>query len=176
MWSLPVPELDLPAHLQAIMFVATEPLSVKRLAEITESTPEATTEALSYLESELENTGLRLIVLDDQYRLVTAPDAAATIRRFLQSETSSELSRPALETLAIVAYRGPITKSGIESIRGVSSDTMIRNLLSRGLIAESGKSNEPGRPTLYAISHTFMQHFGLTSQQDLPPLPEAPKP
>lgn len=169
-------KLDLAANLQAVLFVATEPLSVERLAQITEATAEATVAALAALAGELEHGGLRISELDGQYRLVTAPETAPTIRRFLQSETNSDLSRPALETLAIVAYRGPITKSGIEAIRGVSSDTMLRNLLSRGLINEAGKSDEPGRPPLYAISHAFMQHFGLTSPQDLPPVPEAPEP
>jgi segregation and condensation protein B len=95
------------------------------------------------------------------------------VRRFLQEETNSELSKPALETLAIVAYRGPVTKSQIEAIRGVASETMLRNLLARGLILEAGKSQEPGRPIRYAISHSFLQHFGLTSAAELPPLPGA---
>ena len=171
-----MPELSLSARLQAVLFVATEPLSAERLAEITESTAEEAAAALAGLARGLKGAGLRLSELDGKYRLVTAPEAAATVRRFLQSESNSDLTRPAMETLAIVAYRGPITKSGIEAIRGVSSDTMLRNLLSRGLISESGKSDEPGRPALYSISHTFMQHFGLTSPRDLPPLPEAPKP
>ena len=73
-----------------------------------------------------------------------------------------------------MAYKGPLTKTAIEDIRGVASDTMIRNLLARGLIVEAGRSSEPGRPQLYAVSHTFLQHFGLTSSAELPPLPEAP--
>lgn len=168
-----MPELSLSAQLQAVLFVATEPLSTDRLAEITHTTTEATMDGLATLGNDLDHSGLRLSVLDQKYRLVTAPEAATTIRHFLQSESNSDLSRPALETLAIVAYRGPITKSGVESIRGVSSDTMLRNLLSRGLICESGKSDEPGRPALYSISHTFLQHFGLTSPKDLPAIPEA---
>lgn len=169
-------KLSLAAQLQAVLFVATEPLSIERLAETADTTTELAKAALEELSLQLELSGLRMSELHGQYRLVTAPDAATIIRRFLLSETNSDLTRPALETLAIVAYRGPITKSGIEAIRGVSSDTMIRNLLSRGLISESGKSDEPGRPPLYTISHTFMQHFGLTSLQDLPPVPEAPEP
>lgn len=167
-----MPELSLTARLQAILFVATEPLGAGRLAEAADASPEATAAALAELESTLAGSGLRLSELNGQYRLVTAPEAASTIRRFLREEANSDLSRPALETLAIVAYRGPLTKSAIEAVRGVASDTMLRNLLSRGLITEAGKSNEPGRPVLYSISQTFLQHFGLTSLRDLPPIPE----
>jgi segregation and condensation protein B len=167
-----VPELDLTARLQAVLFVATEPLSTERLAEATGASAKDTLAALAQLEVQLASTGLRLGELDGKYRLITAPEAADTIRRFLREEANSDLSRPALETLAIVAYRGPLTKSAIEAVRGVASDTMLRNLLSRGLITEVGKSSEPGRPVLYSISQTFLQHFGLTSLRDLPPIPE----
>jgi len=129
-------------------------------------------EALSSLQNSTRKDGICVSVLDGHYRLVSAPEAAATVRRFLQEESSSELSRSALETLAIIAYRGPLTKTRIEAIRGVASDTMLRNLLARGLVVTAGKSTDPGRPDLYAISHGFLQHFGLTSQTELPPVPE----
>ena len=91
----------------------------------------------------------------------------------LQEDTNSELTKPALETLAIVAYRGPITKSGIDELRGVASDAMVRNLLARGLIQEAGAADEPGRPQRFTVSHNFMQHFGLLGLEDLPPIPES---
>ena len=168
-----MPELSLAAKLQAILFVASEPMTVERLAEATETDAPAVSATLDELAQSLAGTGIRLSDLDGAHRLVSAPEAADTVRRFLQDESKSELTRPALETLAIVAYRGPLTKSQIEQIRGVASETMLRNLLTRGLINEAGKSSEPGRPMLYAISHTFLQHFGLTSARDLPPLEEA---
>jgi segregation and condensation protein B len=164
--------LDLPAQLEAILFVATEPLPLARLAATTGTSLAKTQAALAKLATSL-NGGVRLSEIGGQYRLVTAPLAATLVRQFLQDETKTELSRAALETLAIVAYRGPLTKSAIEAVRGVASDAMLRNLVTRGLIREAGRSDEPGRPQLYAVSHTFLQHFGLTSPADLPPLPGA---
>jgi segregation and condensation protein B len=104
--------------------------------------------------------------------LVTAPEVSLVVKKFLQDEARSELSKAALETLAIVAYRGPVTKAGIEQIRGVASETMLRNLLARGLIEEAGRVDEAGRPQQYAVSQTFLHQFGLTSTKDLPPMPE----
>jgi segregation and condensation protein B len=89
----------------------------------------------------------------------------------LNQRTKSELSQPALETLAIIAYRQPITKSQIESLRGVASDQTLRNLLGRGLIVEDGHADLPGKPRLYRTNTTFLQLFGLTRPQDLPDLP-----
>jgi segregation and condensation protein B len=167
-----MPEPNLMARVEAILFVATEPLTTARLEEAAGAGPADIEAALGELRQALDNTGLRLSELDGRYRLVTAPDTAAAVRRFLQEEGKSDLTRPALETLAIIAYRGPVTKGRIEQIRGVASETMLRNLLARGLINEAGKSSEPGRPVLYAISHVFLEHFGLTSAHDLPPVPE----
>jgi segregation and condensation protein B len=160
-------------QLQAILFVASEPVSLERLATATQHPPADVRSALDQLAKSLDSSGLRLSTLGKKYRLVTAPEVAAVIRAFLQEASRTELSRAALETLAIIAYRGPITKLQIETIRGVSSDTMIRNLLARGLITESGRSQEPGRPVQYGITHAFLQHFGLTSPDDLPDITEA---
>jgi segregation and condensation protein B len=166
-----MPKPSLADQLEAVLFVAAEPLPADRLATATGASPAATTQALTELEQRLEG-GIRLSHLHGRYRLVTAPDTAATVRQFLQYEAKTELTRPALETLAIIAYRGPITKAAIEQIRGVASETMLRNLLARGLITEAGKSNEPGRPLLYTVSHGFLQNFGLTGLHDLPPIPD----
>jgi segregation and condensation protein B len=160
-------------QLEAILFVAPEPISAKRLAQATGAGTAELDQALNELDARLLG-GIRLSRLGGEYRLVTSPGVAGVIRQFLQAESKNELSRPALETLAIIAYRGPLPKSAIEHIRGVASDTMLRNLLARGLITEAGRSTEPGRPPLYAISHTFLQHFGLTSLSELPPVPELP--
>jgi segregation and condensation protein B len=167
-----MPDLTLAHQLEAILFVAAEPLSTQRLAAAVNQPPAAVDQALAELAVKLQG-GIRLSQLHGRHQLVSAPDAASLVRQFLQDESKIELSRPALETLAIVAYRGPLTKTAIETIRGVSSDVMVRNLLARGLITESGRSSEPGRPLLYTISHEFLQHFGLTSTQDLPAIPPA---
>jgi segregation and condensation protein B len=165
-------EIALHVSLLAILFVASEPLSTEQLSRVTDAPEGEVEKTLTSLKSSMGDTGICLSVLDGKYRLVSSPRASNVVKTFLQAETSNELSRAALETLAIVAYRGPITKSRVDAIRGVSSDTMLRNLQARGLILVAGKSEEPGRPETYAVSHTFLQHFGLTSTQDLPPLPE----
>lgn len=169
-----MPEASLTKDLAALLFVATESLSLERLAEATGATPAQAKSALAELRAALAPSGLTVSELAGKFRLITAPESAGIVRRFLQEEGKNDLTRPALETLAIVAYRGPVTKSQIEQIRGVASETMLRNLIARGLIIEAGKSPEPGRPMRYAISQSFLEHFGLTSTQELPTLPEAP--
>jgi segregation and condensation protein B len=158
--------------IEALLFVASEPLTAGQLADSLSLPPGEVTAATQELGSRLTG-GLRLSHLDGRYRLVTAPELAATVRKFLQDEAKTELSKAALETLAIVAYRGPVAKGAIEQIRGVASETMLRNLIARGLIEEAGRAREPGRPQLYAVSQEFLHQFGLTSTNDLPPIPEA---
>lgn len=157
--------------LEAVLFVASEPLSATQLAKATGADLPDIQQTLDQLQTHKTN-GIQLSHLDGRYRLVTAPETASVVQQFMQAEAKTELTRPALETLAIIAYRGPITKTDIEQIRGVASDTMLRNLTARGLITEAGKSSQPGRPLQYTVSHTFLQHFGLTSTSDLPPIPE----
>jgi segregation and condensation protein B len=159
-------------QVEALLFVANEPLSAARLAELTEQPEAAVTQALTDIEAGLAQRGWHLSQLAGRYQLVTAPAAAEVVRRYLQAESRSELSKAALEALAIIAYRGPLTRTQLEEIRGVASDTMLRNLLQRGLIREQGHAAEPGRPVRYGVSQAFLHHFGLPSLQALPPLPE----
>jgi segregation and condensation protein B len=163
-------EATLETQLEALLFVAHEPLSLERLAKLVSSDKTLVKQALKLLETRFQKSGLRLSHLDGAYRLVTAPEADDTVRRYLQAEARADLSRPALEALAIIAYRGPLTRTQLDEIRGVTSDTMIRNLLQRGLISEHGAANEPSKPMLYTVSHAFLQHFGLSSLGELPPL------
>ena len=165
-------ELPSEQQIEAVLFVAASPLDVNQLAEATGIDTAAVTTGLAKLKTALKERGVQLVEHQAKYRLVSNPAAAAAVRKYLHDESNSELTKAALETLAIVAYRGPVTKSGIEAVRGVSSETMLRNLQLRGLIMEAGKSSEPGRPLLYAVSLNFLQHFGLESMSELPPLPE----
>lgn len=158
-------------QLEALLFVAAEPLTAKQLAASLDVPLGDATAALRELGSRLAG-GIRLSELHGRYRLVTAPEVTTVVKKFLQEEAKTELSKAALETLAIVAYRGPVTKGSIERIRGVASETMLRNLLARGLIEEAGRSREPGRAQQYAVSQAFLHQFGLTSTKDLPPMPE----
>jgi segregation and condensation protein B len=102
--------------------------------------------------------------------MVTAPEAAPHIERFLDLELSSKLSAPALETLAIVAYQQPVTRAEMEAVRGVNCDSVLRTLLSKGLIEEVGRLPQAGRPIVYGTTFEFLQHFGLQDLAELPPL------
>jgi segregation and condensation protein B len=168
-----VAEPALTQKLGSLLLVATEPLTAARLAEAASANLTEVKTALSSLRDALHPAGLDITELDGKFRLVSSPVSGPIVLKFLQEEGKSDLTRPALETLAIVAYRGPVTKGQIEQIRGVASETMLRNLLARGLITEAGKSSEPGRPMRYAISQSFLEHFGLSSPGDLPSVPEA---
>jgi len=160
-------------ELGALLFVANEPLSTEQLATFTGHDTKVVESTLTELSQTLGHTGIQLTQLHGHYRLVTAPDTDKLVRQYLEADSRSDLSKAALETLAIIAYRGPITRAALDEIRGVASDTMLRNLLQRGLIAEHGTAKQPGRPMLYAVSHSFLQHFGLSSLGELPPLEEA---
>ena len=167
---------ELSSLIQAVLFAAAEPVDVPTLTAATGHPQEDVQAALDELGEQLQATGLRLQTLHDHWQLTTAPESAASIKRYLSADARSELSRAALETLAMVAYRGPITRSRLDELRGVSSDTMIRNLLQRGLIIEHGRSSESGRTVQYAVSHRFLEHVGLGSLDELPALEDASSP
>ncbi len=126
--------------------------------------------ALTELEGRLARRGIRLQRYGDRVQLVTAPEAATVIERFLGLEGRLRLSRAAMETLAIIAYAQPITRPRIEAIRGVNSDSPLRTLLAAGLIEEVGRADSVGRPILYGTTFVFLQQFGLSSLEALPPL------
>jgi segregation and condensation protein B len=126
-------------------------------------------ERLGDLEVALRERGIRLAISGDRVELVTSPDAGALIARYVGVD-AIRLSAAALETLAIVAYRQPVTRSAVERIRGVDSDYTIRSLLHRRLVVELGRSEAPGRPFLYGTGFEFLERFGLTSLEELPPL------
>ena len=126
-------------------------------------------ERLGDLEIQLRDRGIRLVISGEQVMLGTAPDSGPLIARYLGAD-AVRLSPAALETLAIIAYRQPVTRGVIERIRGVDSGHVVRGLLHRRLIHEQGRADSPGRPILYATSIEFMERFGLTSLDDLPPI------
>jgi segregation and condensation protein B len=124
---------------------------------------------LGDLEVALAGRGIRVVLSGDRVELATAPEAGALIARYVGAD-AVRLSPAALETLAIVAYRQPITRAGIERIRGVDSDYTVRALLHRRLIAELGRSEAPGRPILFGTGFEFLERFGITSLEELPSL------
>lgn len=164
--------LSLEARVESLLFVADAPVSVGRLAEALEVTPAQIERALAELEAACAGRGLRLQRAGSLVQLTSAPEAAPHVERFLGLEARTSLSQAALETLAIIAYRQPITRPEIEAVRGVSSDSVLRTLLSVGLIEEVGRAPTVGRPIIYATTFEFLQHFGLGSLEELPPLGE----
>jgi segregation and condensation protein B len=162
--------LSVLAQVESLLFVADGPVSVGRLAKALEVTPGQVERALIDLAVLYAGRGLRLQRAGSLVQITTAPEAAPHVERFLGLETRAQLSRAALETVAIIAYRQPITRPEIEGIRGVSSDSVLRTLLSVGLVEEIGRAPTVGRPILYGTTFEFLQHFGLSSLEELPPL------
>jgi segregation and condensation protein B len=162
------------AILEALLFVAEEPLPLPKLQEILgDAEPGATEASLHDLAVGLETDGRGLMVQEvaGGFRLATRPEVHAWVQR-LQQVRPARLSRAALETLAIVAYRQPITRAEIEAIRGVAVDGVLRTLLERELVRMMGRKPEAGRPMLYGTSQQFLEHFGLRELGDLPTLRE----
>ena len=166
--------LSVDAQVESLLFVADGPVSVGRLAEALEVTAGQVERALADLTVAYTGRGLCLQRIGNRVQLTTTPEAAPYVERFLGLEARTRLSRAALETLAIVVYRQPITRPEIESIRGVSSDSVLRTLLSVGLVEEIGRAPTVGRPILYGSTFEFLQHFGLSSLEELPPLDDSP--
>jgi segregation and condensation protein B len=162
------------ARLEALLFVAAGAISPSQLATALDIPLREIEKNLEILEdrlaSENEPHGLRLQRHHGRVQLTTSPDMAMDVERFLGLEISNKLSRAALETLAIIAYQQPITRPEIDSVRGVSSDGVLKNLLSKGLVQEIGRAERPGRPILFTTTTDFLRHFGLNSLEELPPL------
>ena len=163
-------ELPLSVKLEAILFVAAEPVTTAQLSAALDVAPSVIERGLNELDSALAARGLRLQRNAGRFQLTTAPQLAQVIERFLGLEATTHLSRAALETLAIIAYQQPVTRPQIDSIRGVNSDSMMKSLLHKGLILESGRADGPGRPILYSTTPEFLQHFGLNSILEMPSL------
>jgi segregation and condensation protein B len=155
--------------LEALLFVAERPLSRREIASLAGVDLDTVDQRLGDLEVTLAERGIRLIVDGDRVELATAPEAGALVARYVGVD-AIRLSPASLETLAIVAYRQPLTRAAIERIRGVDSDYTVRSLLHRRLIVELGRSDAPGRPFLYGTGFDFLERFGLTSLTELPVL------
>lgn len=168
--SLPTQPFELSeAALEALLFVAERPLSRREIGAIAGVDRETVDARLGDLEVSLAGRGIRLVLSTDRVELATAPEAGALIARYVGSD-AIRLSPASLETLAIVAYRQPVTKAVVERIRGVDSDYSLRSLLHRRLIVELGRLEAPGRPFLYGTGFDFLERFGLTSLDELPAL------
>jgi segregation and condensation protein B len=161
--------------LEALLFVSTEPVPVSRLATVIGTVSKSEVEqALKALEQELarEGRGIQLVKLAGGYRLVTKSDYAPWLKRLDKAKAAQKLSRSALESLAIIAYKQPLVRAEIEDIRGVETSGVLRTLLERKLVRIVGRKEVPGRPIMYGTTKFFLEHFGLQDITQLPPLRE----
>lgn len=158
----------LASKLESILFVANRPMGVKKLTEICDASREDMTAALDALAAKYngEGSGIRLLRNGNDVQLSTAPDNSKMVQEFLKDETTGELSKPSLETLTIIAYRGPVSKAELEQIRGVNCSLILRNLLMRGLVEVQGEPYEP--QSTFRVTMDFVRFLGVSSVEELP--------
>ena len=160
----------LPGIIEAVLFVCGEPVEISDLAHALDLTASEIEPILTALRDtyDLEKRGLRLARYGGSIQLTTRPDYAPFIEKLLQPVTKQTLTQTVMETLSIIAYKQPVTKSEIEAIRGVKSDYSIQLLNNRGLITEGGRRESLGRPILYITTETFLRHFNIETLEELP--------
>lgn len=160
--------------IEALLFVSGEALNIKNIASIIECNEEYTVDLLKELrlKYEEEERGIILIDTNDEYMLATKSENSEYIHKLLKTNSRQSLSKAALETLAIIVYRQPITRIQVDEIRGVKSDKAFQTLLERNLIKESGRKKVPGRPIMYVTTEEFLKNFGLENLEAMPSLEE----
>lgn len=169
---------ELRKALEAILLVVEEPVDANTLAQVLEAPTDQVVATLHALRADYVDGGRGFVLREvaGGWRFYTDPGAAAYVERFVLHGRSGRLSQAALETLAIVAYKQPVTRAQISQIRGVDADGAVRSLVTRGLVEEIGRSELPGQPLLYGTSATFMERLGLASLDELPALPDLAPP
>ncbi len=158
--------MSLQSDIESLLFASSQPLSLKKIAALTGSKASDVERELDSLEEAYRSRGIRLVRNDGSAQFATSPESAELVREFLKEDTVGELTRPALETLSVIAYRGPVGKSEIERIRGVNCSQSLRNLMIRGLI--DAREDSSRGETVYTVSFDFLHHLGLTDIRDLP--------
>lgn len=156
------------AKVESLLFVAAKPLAVKKLCALCDASRVDVVEALRAIAARhaSEESGIRVILHEDEAQMATSPDAAKPVREYLKDETTGELTKPSLETLTIIAYRGPVAKAEIEQIRGVNCSLILRNLVMRGLVESKGDPRDP--QAVFTVSIEFLRHLGISRAADLP--------
>ncbi len=170
---------DLLRVVEALLFVSDKPLTVEEIVAVLESEePSRVAQALRQLQEacETQHRGVRVAEVAGGYQMTTHPVCAPWLKRLYRQTFAERLSVPALETLAIIAYRQPISRPEMEAIRGVNVDGVVRTLLDKRLIRITGRKDAPGRPVLYGTTREFLQYFGLNSLEELPQLDEVRPP
>lgn len=160
--------MSISAKIESLLFIAAKPMSIKALAELIRSSEDEIETACEKLVTGYQEnqSGVRIIREGTKYQMVSAPDNAQVVQEFIKDETTGELSRPSLEALTIIAYRGPISKIDLDRIRGVNCALIIRNLLIRGLI--EAKFDKTKNETYYNVTMDFIRHLGVNSLENLP--------
>jgi segregation and condensation protein B len=167
------PMVELAILVESLLFVAPEAVKITNLADALEETPGRIEEALADLMAVQAARGVRVQRQGERVQMISAPEAAAAIERFLGLDLTTKLSPAALETLAIIAYKQPVTRAQIDELRGVASDGVLRTLIHRGLVEQGERLEQAGRPFQFRTTFDFLQHFGLQSLGDLPRIEEA---
>lgn len=162
------------AQIEAVLFASGEPVSAVRLAELLEVEEETVRQVVTLMKDdyEAEERGILLVALGESFQLVTKDRYAGLIRTALEIRRNTPLSQAAMEVLSIIAYNQPVTKSFVEQVRGVESGQIVNNLAEKGLVEEAGRLDVPGRPIAYRTTLQFLRCFGISSLEQLPPLPD----
>jgi len=160
--------MSLSSQIESILFVTNKPITAKKLAQILEvDEDKIMTEMSKIMEKHnIGESGIHLLKKGKEYQLMTNPDNSKLVQEYLKDEATGELTRPSLETLAIIAYRGPLSKPEIEQIRGVNCSLILRNLMTRGLVEMQDDSEK--RMPVYSITFDFMRFLGISSMSQLP--------
>jgi segregation and condensation protein B len=165
-------EREMMGVIESILFVSGDPVNAKDIAQILELDVRTVRKLMNKMCDcfNFERRGLQIVVVNDTYQLATRPEHGEYIEKYIGRERIQSLSQAGLETLAVIAYKQPVTKAEVEEIRGVRCDYVINTLVNRGFIHEVDRMDTPGRPILYGTTDLFLRSFGLTSLKELPPL------
>lgn len=160
--------MELKYQIESLLFISHKPLSISELVKLLEAEKSAVETALAELTAEYhqKNGGVEILQLEDKYQMAVAGENSELVAKFLKTEVTGELTRPSLETLTIVAYRGPISKVELELIRGVNCSLILRNLMMRGLV--EAKEDKDRGTTVYQITFEFLKHLGFDNIAELP--------
>ena len=159
---------SLKSQLESILFVADKPVPLDEFVSLTGAKPVDIQKTLSDLALEYSKRGIRLVESENNFEFVSAPENSGVVAAYLNDELRRDLPPSALETLAVIVYKQPVTRSEVEEIRGVNSDYVMRNLLIRGLINEVGRRDTPGKPIEYGTTMDFLHFLGLSSLEEIP--------
>ena len=165
---------QLAAHVEAVLFSSGDPLTAEKICAALAVTKRELNEAVEYLEERYsdESSGIELLHLNDAYQLAVKKQFASDVQAVLEIKKGATLSPAAMEVLTIAAYNQPVTKAFVEHVRGVDSSSVVNSLVEKDLLCETGRLNLPGRPVAYKTTDNFLRAFGLSSLNDLPPLPD----